>query len=62
MSENNSDIKVYTMKEVADMLRVSYIYLTQMVKDGKLQAVKIGRRKLITKQALDEFLENNKCN
>lgn len=63
MSEsNNTDIKVYTMKETADMLRVSYIYLTQMVKEGKLKAVKVGRRKLITKQAIDEFLETNKCN
>ncbi len=63
MSEsNNTEIKVYTMKETADMLRVSYIYLTQMVKEGKLKAVKVGRRKLITKQAIDEFLETNKCN
>lgn len=59
MSENK--IEVYTMKETAELLKVSYVYLTQIVKEGRLQAVKVGKRKVITRAAIEKFLEANKC-
>lgn len=59
MSE--SKIEVYTMKETAELLKVSYVYLTQIVKEGRLQAVKVGKRKVITREAIEKFLEANKC-
>lgn len=59
MSENK--IEVYTMKETAELLKVSYVYLTQIVKEGRLQAVRVGKRKVITREAIEKFLEANKC-
>lgn len=59
MSEKK--IEVYTMKETAEILKVSYVFLTQLVKEGKLQAFKVGKRKVITRDAIEQFLEANKC-
>lgn len=59
MSENK--IEVYTMKETAEILKISYVYLSQMINQGKIQAVKVGKRKLITREAIEQFLERNKC-
>lgn len=58
---NNNKIEVYTLKETASMLKISYVFMSQLVKEGKIQAVRVGKRKLITRQALEEFLEKNKC-
>ena len=57
MSEKK--IEVYTMKETAEILKVSYVFLTQLVKEGKLQAFKVGKRKVITRDAIEQFLEAN---
>ena len=50
----------YTKKEIADKLHVTVRTVNKYIKAGKLQAVKVGaRRVLITETALNTFLESN---
>ncbi len=52
-----SDLKTYTLKEVADILKVTRRSIYNYIKGGKLKAVKIGREWRVTEDALKEFLD-----
>jgi excisionase family DNA binding protein len=49
------DIKVYTLDEVADILKVTRRTLYTWISAGKLKAVKIGKYWRVSEQALREF-------
>ncbi len=49
--------KLYTVKEVADLLRVNTDTVYRLIKNKKLNAVKIGNIK-IRPEALDDFLKS----
>lgn len=49
--------KLYTVKEVADILRVNTDSVYKLIKSKQLQAVKIGTIK-IRPEALDDFLKS----
>jgi len=56
-------IKVYTIPEVAKMLRVSKTTAYELVYTGRLEAVKVspkGRSLRVTDQALEAFLRKEK--
>jgi excisionase family DNA binding protein len=44
------------VQEVADALGVSRELVKQMIRTGKLPSVKLGRRRLISRKALEQFL------
>jgi excisionase family DNA binding protein len=44
------------VQEVADALGVSRELVRQMIRTGKLPSVKLGRRRLISRKALERFL------
>lgn len=50
--------KLYTVKEVADILRVNTDSVYNLIKSKQLSAVKIGTIK-IRPEALDTFLKSN---
>ncbi len=50
----------YTIREVMDILPLSYAYLIELIRSGRLQAVKQGRRYIITEEALQRFLAEAK--
>lgn len=49
---------VYTIKEVAGLLKVNKNYVYALINKGLLRSTKLGCRK-VTRQALIEFLEKN---
>lgn len=51
---------IYTIGEVAKMLRVSYLTVYRWIQSGKLNAIKAGKQYRITKNQLDKFLEIQK--
>ena len=51
--------KYYTIKEVADLLKVSYMTVFRWVKAGKLKSVKAGKQHRVSKLALNEYLKQN---
>lgn len=51
-----ADIKVYTLDEVADILKVTKRTLYNYVKADKLHAVKMGKYWRVTEKSLQAFL------
>lgn len=50
-------VEGYTIRELMEILPLSYAYLMELIKKGDLAAVKKGRRYVIPKEALDRFME-----
>lgn len=48
---------LYTLDDLENILKVSRRTLFRVIKDGKLQAVKIGRTWRVTQESLDAFLQ-----
>lgn len=53
-----ADIKVYTLEEVQEILKVTRRTLYSYIKSGKLKAVKVGRYWRVPAKALQEVVEN----
>lgn len=53
------EIEMLNIDEVSAMLRVHPETLRRFIREGKINAYKIGRRKLITKDELEKFVK--KC-
>ena len=51
-----NDIKVFTLDEVADILKVSRRTLYTYVKEGKLPAVKMGKYWRVSQESLQAFI------
>lgn len=51
-----ADIKVYTLDEVADILKVTKRTLYNYVKEGKLTAVKMGKYWRVSQESLQAFI------
>ena len=49
----------YTLKEVAKMLKISYMTVFRWVQAGKLKAVKVGKQNRVKKEILEKFIEGN---
>lgn len=46
----------YTIKQIMEVLPLSYAFLIELIHSGKLRAYKCGRRYIIPQDALEEFL------
>lgn len=51
-----ADIKVYTLDEVAGILKLAKRTLYAYIKEGKLEAVKLGKYWRVTEENLQKFL------
>ena len=49
---------LYTVSEVAKLLKVNKNFVYKLIKEGELEAVKIGSIK-VRRDALDRYIENN---
>lgn len=52
--------KFYTIEEIAELLRVSYLTVFRWIQANKLSAYKIGKRYRIEISDLNKFLESSK--
>jgi len=52
-------ITLYTVQEIALMLRITPQTVRTYIKEGKLKGKRIGRPILITEDSLNSFLETN---
>ncbi len=48
-------MELFTIQEVAQMMRVSPMTIRRRIKEGELAAVRIGRKVRVSKQALDQL-------
>lgn len=51
-----ADIRVYTLEEVSDILRITKRTLYSYIKSGKLHAVKVGKYWRVSEQNLQDFI------
>lgn len=50
-----AEIKIYTLDEVADIVKLSRRTIYTYIKEGKLQAFKIGKRWRVSEEALKQI-------
>lgn len=50
---------VYTVKEMAQLLGISKSYAYELVKERKVPVLDLGKRKVIPKDRLDEWIREN---
>lgn len=55
-------LKVYTLKQVADLLQVSKQTIYNYITAGKLQATKTGKEYRVTNEQLEAFINANTVN
>ena len=51
------DIKFYTVREIAELLQVTAQTVRSYIRQGRLEATRIGRPLLITENNLKDFLQ-----
>ena len=54
------NIKMYTLQEVADMLRVSRQSVYNWKNEKSLRTVKVGREYRVTEEDLQKFIESRR--
>ena len=52
----DTDIKVYTVKKIKEILHVTQRTIYNYITQGQLKAVKLGREWRVTEAALSDFL------
>ena len=52
------EIKMYTLQEVADILRMTRGTLYNNIRRGKLKAAKFGKAYLISEEQLQDIIKN----
>lgn len=57
--KNNSFL---TVKQVAELLQIHWQTVLNYIKNGKLDAVRLGKGYRIPKEAIDKYVRNNKTN
>lgn len=55
----HSDFEVYSVKEVAAILKTSCQQIRKMIQNEELPAVKVGREWRITQETIQNFLEDS---
>lgn len=50
---------VLTVRELAALLRIGINNAYQLVREGTIRSVRVGRQYRIPRRAVDEYLENN---
>ncbi len=53
-------MKLYTTKEIADILQVSVFTVFRWIREGKLKHVMVGANYRVTQEQLDEFIKKGK--
>lgn len=53
-----TDKKYYTVQEVAALLKLHWQSVLTYIKNGELEAIKLGKGYRISQQALDSFIAN----
>lgn len=55
-------MKFYRVEEIAEMLFVTKQTVYKYITDGKLEAVKVGNKLLISEESLRKFLDSVRLN
>lgn len=59
--KENQVVDGYTVKEILEIIPVSYAFVIGLIRQGNLPAYKSGRRYMIKKEDFRHFIDNNKA-
>lgn len=62
MSRKLKKHSFYTTAEIAEILKIHQVTVQNMIKDGRLKAIKIRNKYRINKDDFDAFLKESKVN
>ncbi|MBA7548184.1 hypothetical protein ES705_40631 [subsurface metagenome] len=51
--------KLYTVKELTQILPLSYFSILEYLKKGRIKGIKIGRKYFVTEENLERFIGGN---
>jgi len=51
--------KLYTVKELTQVLPLSYFSILEYLKKGRIKGIKIGRKYFVTEENLEKFIGGN---
>lgn len=57
MKREDLEIKLYTLQEVADLVKMDILTIYRHRKEGKIDTIKIGRHYRVTQEQLDKYLK-----
>ncbi|MBQ2763451.1 MAG: excisionase family DNA-binding protein [Firmicutes bacterium] len=57
---NKWGMEGYTIQEIMSRIPLSYAFVMELIKSGKLHAVKVGRQYVIPKGEFEEFMAQKK--
>lgn len=60
IQEQQQNIDGYTIKDLMDIIPLSYAFIIELIRTKKLEAVKVGRQYIISKENFIEFVKSNK--
>jgi excisionase family DNA binding protein len=52
--------KFYTIKEVAQLLRVSELWVRRRMDRGEIPSFKLGRRRLFKREEIDQWIDSQR--
>lgn len=58
LTDHVEDRRVMTVEEVGEILRIGRNTMYGLIRDEHIGSIKVGRRRLITREALNDFLAN----
>jgi excisionase family DNA binding protein len=50
-------MKLYTAKEIAEILQINMFTVLRYIREGKLEHIKVGSQYRVTEKQLDKFLK-----
>lgn len=54
-------IEGYTIKEIMEIIPLSYAFIMGLIREGKLEAVKVGRQYIVPTESFEAYVEANKA-
>ncbi|MEG1500678.1 MAG: helix-turn-helix domain-containing protein [Clostridiales bacterium] len=62
LKEKLRQMEGYTIRQLMDIIPLSYAFIMGLIRDKKLEAVKVGRQYIILKESFDQYIADNKAN
>ena len=55
------DAKLFSVKDTEETLNLGHTKVCELIADGDIESIKIGRRRLVTPEAIDRFIASREA-
>jgi excisionase family DNA binding protein len=57
--QSDSDLRLLTVKEVQERLKVCHVTVHRLIRRGAIQTAKLGRSRRVLASSLDDYIRRN---